>query len=162
MEKLIINSTDKASIYKEIIPQVENIISPEFNIISNLANIAAILKEAFNFYWVGFYLVNNERLELGPFQGPLACCTIQYGRGVCGSAWKEGKTIVVEDVDKFPGHIACSSASRSEIVVPLFDSDNKIYAVLDIDSTELADFDVIDKEYLEIISGLICKTKNNS
>lgn len=120
MEQLIITSTCKEEIYKEIIPQIESITSGETDMIANMANIAAVLKEAFDFFWVGFYIVKEAELVLGPFQGPLACTRIKYGRGVCGTAWKENRTLVVPDVDQFPGHIACSSLSRSEIVVPVY------------------------------------------
>ena len=119
-----------------------------------MANVAAIIHETFNFWWTGFYRVIDNELVLGPFQGPIACTRIAYGRGVCGTAWKEKKTIVVEDVHQFPGHIACSSASKSEIVVPIF-KDSQVVAVLDIDSEKLATFDNVDKEWLEKIVNLI-------
>ena len=157
MESLVITATDKAGIYEEILPQIKSITEGESDIVANTANVAAILKEAFNFFWVGFYFVKGDELVLGPFQGPLACTRIKYGKGVCGTAWKEGKTIVVPDVEKFPGHIACSSLSRSEIVVPVYSANGKtgtqsgkeIVAVLDIDSKELSTFDSIDAQYLE-------------
>ncbi|HCT93780.1 MAG: hypothetical protein A2X19_05725 [Bacteroidetes bacterium GWE2_39_28] len=161
MEKIEILSSDKSDVYKELIPQIKSLTAHEPDTIANLANIAAALKEAFGFFWVGFYLVkrdikdNKEVLVLGPFQGPVACTRIAYGRGVCGTAWKEQKTLIVPDVEKFPGHIACSSLSKSEIVVPVFQ--NKIVAaVLDIDSDELNSFDQIDAQYLEdMLSELI-------
>ena len=161
MEKIEILSSDKSDVYKELIPQIKSLTAHEPDTIANLANIAAALKEAFGFFWVGFYLVkrdikdNKEVLVLAPFQGPVACTRIAYGRGVCGTAWKEQKTLVVPDVEKFPGHIACSSLSKSEIVVPVFQ--NKIVAaVLDIDSDELNSFDQIDAQYLEdMLSELI-------
>ena len=159
MEKLIITSADKAGIYQEILPQIEGVISYETDLIANTANVAAILKEAFDFFWVGFYFVKEEegaQLVLGPFQGPLACTRIQYGKGVCGSAWEQQKTLVVPDVDKFPGHIACSSLSRSEIVVPIFKNGN-VVAVLDIDSKELSTFDHIDAQYLENLARMMEK-----
>jgi len=134
--------------YQEILPQIESIIGSETDIIANLANLAAIIKETFEFLWVGFYLVKDKELVLGPFQGPLACTRIAFGKGVCGTAWKEKKTIIVPDVELFPGHIACSSKSRSEIVVPLFDSKKNIWAVLDLDSVKVSDFTEIDEKYL--------------
>ena len=165
MEKLIITSADKAGIYQEILPQIEGVISYETDLIANTANVAAILKEAFGFFWVGFYFVKGEEvsaeklmaeLVLGPFQGPLACTRIKYGKGVCGSAWKQKQTLVVPDVDKFPGHIACSSLSRSEIVVPIFKNGN-VVAVLDIDSKDLATFDQTDAQYLEALAQMLEK-----
>ncbi len=150
MEILIISSQDKEQIYKEIIPQIKCIIEGEKDLIANLANTSAILKEAFDFWWVGFYLIKDNQLVLGPFQGPLACTRINLGKGVCGTSWKEEKTIIVPDVDQFPGHIACSSLSRSEIVVPVFNKGN-IIGVLDIDSKDLNTFDQTDKKYLEQI-----------
>ena len=166
MEKLIITSADKAGIYQEILPQIEGVISFETDLIANTANVAAILKEAFDFFWVGFYFVKGEeagqmpgeqaQLVLGPFQGPLACTRIKYGKGVCGSSWKQKQTLVVPDVEKFPGHIACSSLSRSEIVVPIFKKD-KVVAVLDIDSKDLATFDQTDAQYLEALAQMLEK-----
>ena len=129
-------------------------IEKENDSIANMSNIAAIIHETFKFWWTGFYRVINNELVLGPFQGPSACTRIGYGKGVCGTAWKEGKTIVVEDVHEFPGHIACSSASKSEIVVPIF-KDNQVVGVLDIDSENLATFDNSDKEWLERIIDLV-------
>lgn len=154
METLILNATDKEGIYKDILPQIKCITGGETDVIANTANIAAILKEAFDFFWVGFYFVKSEELVLGPFQGPLACTRIRYGNGVCGLAWKEARTIVVPDVDAFPGHIACSSLSRSEIVVPIF-SGEEVIAVLDIDSKELSTFDETDACYLEKLAQII-------
>ena len=145
---------NKIEKYKLLYEQVKALISKENDIIANMANIAAIIHEAFNFWWTGFYRVIDKELVLGPFQGPIACTRIAYGRGVCGTAWKEKKTIVVEDVHQFPGHIACSSASKSEIVVPIF-KDNQIVAVLDIDSEKLATFDNTDKKCLEKIVELL-------
>jgi L-methionine (R)-S-oxide reductase len=126
-----------------------SIINGNDALISNLSNFVAILKSHFDFFWVGFYLVENEKLILGPFQGPLACTEIKFGKGVCGTAWSRGETIIVEDVHQFPGHIACSSETNSEIVLPLIDSEGRVVAVLDIDSTEFSDFDNIDQKYLE-------------
>lgn len=140
--------------YELLYEQVKALINKENDDIANMANVAAIIHEAFNFWWTGFYRVIDKELVLGPFQGPVACTRIAYGRGVCGTAWKEKKTIVVEDVHQFPGHIACSSASKSEIVVPIF-KDNQVVAVLDIDSEKLATFDNVDKEWLEKIVNLI-------
>lgn len=140
--------------YQAILPQIEALISSETDLYANLANVAAVLKEAFGFFWVGFYLVKEEQLVLGPFQGPLACTRIAFGKGVCGTAWKEGKTQLVPDVDAFPGHIACSSASKSEIVVPGFKED-KVWIVLDVDSDILNDFDQDDVTYLEKLMKLL-------
>lgn len=138
----------KAEKYEAILPQIEALISGEPDLYANLANISAVLKQGFDFFWVGFYLVKEEQLVLGPFQGPLACTRIAFGKGVCGTAWKEGKTQLVPDVDAFPGHIACSSASRSEIVVPVL-KNGEVKMVLDVDSDQLNDFDEVDRAYLE-------------
>ncbi|SFO29385.1 GAF domain-containing protein [Algoriphagus ornithinivorans] len=138
----------KAEKYEALLPQIEALISGEPDLYANLSNVAAALKQAFDFFWVGFYLVKENQLVLGPFQGPIACTRISFGKGVCGTAWKEGKTQLVPDVDAFPGHIACSSASRSEIVVPVFKGD-QVAMVLDVDSDQLNDFDNTDQEYLE-------------
>ena len=129
-------------------------VSGENDQIANMANMAAMIHETFGFWWTGFYIVKGEQLVLGPFQGPVACTRIPYGKGVCGTSWQRQETIVVPDVEEFPGHIACSSLSRSEIVVPIF-SNGSVYAVLDIDSKELATFDDIDKEWLEKIVELL-------
>ncbi|WP_439473894.1 GAF domain-containing protein [Algoriphagus formosus] len=139
---------NKAEKYEAILPQIEALISGEPDLYANLANISAVLKQGFDFFWVGFYLVKEEQLVLGPFQGPLACTRIAFGKGVCGTAWKEGKTQLVPDVDAFPGHIACSSASRSEIVVPVL-KNGEVKMVLDVDSDQLNDFDEVDQAYLE-------------
>jgi GAF domain-containing protein len=133
--------------YENLLPQIQAVMDNNVDIIANMANMAAMLHETFGFWWTGFYRVIGNELVLGPFQGPLACTRIPYGRGVCGSAWKERRTLVVPDVEQFPGHIACSSASRSEIVVPVF-RNNEIIAVLDIDSEQLGTFDDIDAEWL--------------
>ena len=148
-------SADRAVIYGEIVPQIDSLIAPEPDLIANLANIAAVLKEAFGFFWVGFYLKKGDQLVLGPFQGPLACTRIDFGQGVCGHAYTTGKTVVVPDVDKFPGHIACSSASRSEIVVPIFDPQGNVFGVLDVDSDRLDDFSEADREGLASVVGVI-------
>jgi L-methionine (R)-S-oxide reductase len=142
--------------YESILPQVESLISSETDSYANLANVAAVLKEAFGFFWVGFYLVKENHLVLGPFQGPLACTRIGFGKGVCGTAWKEQKTQLVPDVEAFPGHIACSSASRSEIVVPGL-KDGNVWIVLDVDSDKLNDFDIDDVAYLEKLMELVSK-----
>lgn len=143
--------------YGAILPQIEALISGEKDLIANLANISAVLKESFGFFWVGFYLVKDNQLVLGPFQGPIACTRINLGKGVCGTAWKENKTQLVPDVDTFPGHIACSSASKSEIVLP-FSSNGEVAGVLDIDSDKLADFDETDQVYLEKLISILEKT----
>lgn len=140
--------------YVEIIPQIKAIIADEEDLVANLANIAAALKEAFGFFWIGFYTVKNNELVLGPFQGPVACTRIQKGRGVCGTAWKDRKVIIVPDVVKFPGHIACSSLSKSEIVLPAF-KDNKVALILDVDSDELNYFSTLDEKYLMEIIKII-------
>ena len=145
---------NKIKRYELLYEQVKALINKENDDIANMANVAAVIHEAFNFWWTGFYRVIDKELVLGPFQGPVACTRITYGRGVCGTAWKEEETIIVEDVHQFPGHIACSSASKSEIVVPIF-KDNQVVAVLDIDSEKLATFDNVDKEWLEKIVNLI-------
>ena len=144
--------------YEEVLPQVVAMIEGETNRVSVMANVAAALYEAFQWWWTGFYTVEGDRLELGPFQGPVACYRIKRGRGVCGTAWESDETVIVPDVDQFPGHIACSSLSRSEIVVPVHDKDGNVVAVLDIDSKDLATFDEIDKKYLEELVKALSKT----
>ena len=141
---------DKETLYKELIPQAESLLEGETDEIACMANLAALLHRAFGFWWTGFYRVVGDELVLGPFQGPVACIHIPYGRGVCGTAWKRNETVVVPDVEDFPGHIACSSESRSEIVVPVH-RQGQVVAVLDIDSKELAAFDDTDREFLETI-----------
>jgi len=156
-EELIINNTaSKEEKYKSLIPQIEALISAETDLIANLANISAALKEAMGFFWVGFYIVKEDELVLGPFQGPIACTRIRKGKGVCGTVWAEGKTLIVEDVDQFPGHIACSSDSKSEIVVPAF-RDGEVALILDVDSDQLADFDEVDQEWLEKLMRVVEK-----
>lgn len=140
--------------YKSILPQISAVMDNNVDIIANMANMAAMLHENFGFWWTGFYRVMNNELVLGPFQGPLACTRIAYGRGVCGTAWKERRTIVVPDVEEFPGHIACSAASRSEIVVPIVQN-GEVIAVLDIDSENLATFDQTDAEYLQQMVSML-------
>ncbi len=151
------DTTAKAEKYEAIIPQIEALITGEPDLYANLSNIAAALREAFGFFWVGFYLVKGTQLVLGPFQGPIACTRINFGKGVCGTAWKEAKTQLVPDVEVFPGHIACSSASKSEIVVPVFKG-NEVAMVLDVDSDRLADFDGTDQRYLEKLMGILGAT----
>ena len=153
-------SGTKEEIYQALLPQVEALITGEQDLVANLANIAAALREAFGFFWVGFYVVQGQELVLGPFQGPIACTRIAYGRGVCGTAWKEQKTQLVPDVEAFPGHIACSSASKSEIVVPAFQN-GKVFLVLDVDSDQLDDFDAVDQRYLEALMGMLEKTRTS-
>lgn len=154
-ETLIISqSADKASKYKTLIPQIEALISGEPDLIANLANIAAALKQAMNFLWVGFYLVKNNELVLGPFQGPIACTRIAMGKGVCGASWKEKKVFIVPNVDEFPGHIACSSDSKSEIVLPAI-KNGEVTLVLDVDNDNLNDFDDTDALYLKQIVDMI-------
>jgi GAF domain-containing protein len=147
-ENLIIKGDSKKELYENLLPQIKSLVEGETDLIANMANVSACLKDTFNFWWVGFYRVEGEELVLGPFQGPLACTRIRKGKGVCGTAWQEAKTMIVPDVDAFPGHIACSSLSRSEIVVPIV-KDGKVTAVLDIDSEKLATFDQTDQKYLE-------------
>ena len=153
-EDLTIVSGTKEEQYKAILPQVKGLLDGENDLIANLANISAALKEQFGWLWVGFYLVKGEELVLGPFQGPVACTRIKKGRGVCGTSWAREETLIVPDVEKFPGHIACSSLSKSEIVLPLRNGE-KVVGVFDIDSTDLNTFDETDKEYLEQILSLI-------
>lgn len=153
-EDLNIQKGTKQEQYESLIPQIEGLLHGENNLVANLANISAALKEQFNWLWVGFYWVIDDELVLGPFQGPVACTRIKKGRGVCGGAWEQAKTLIVEDVEKFPGHIACSSASKSEIVVPVYNS-GVIVGVLDVDSEHLSHYDEIDQFYLEKIVGLI-------
>ncbi|QBQ40070.1 GAF domain-containing protein [Sphingobacterium psychroaquaticum] len=153
-EDLIIATGSKEEQYQLLFRQIEALLSGETDRIANMANIAAALKEQFNYWWVGFYIVRQEELVLGPFQGPVACTRIGYGKGVCGSAWKDQSTLIVPDVEQFPGHIACSSLSRSEIVVPVI-KEGTCIAVLDVDSEHLDFFDTTDQKYLEKICGLI-------
>ena len=150
----VIQSTDKVEQYRSLLPQIEALLYGETDLVANLANICAALKEQFKWFWVGFYLVKGGELVLGPFQGPVACTRIAKGRGVCGAAWEQAETLIVPDVDEFPGHIACSSVSRSEIVLPLFFG-GEVVGVLDVDSEELSRFDATDAEYLEKIIKLI-------
>jgi L-methionine (R)-S-oxide reductase len=149
----IINGTKKEQ-YEALIPQIKGLLVGETDLVANLANVAAALKEQFHWWWIGFYLVKKDELVLGPFQGPVACTRIRKGRGVCGSSWEQARTLIVPDVEKFPGHIACSSASRSEIVVPLL-HDGEVWGVLDADSELLDHYDETDQYYLEMIVALL-------
>ncbi|MDN5296935.1 MAG: L-methionine (R)-S-oxide reductase [Bacteroidota bacterium] len=153
-EAISVSATDKRSKYEELFPQLVSLIGLESDTIANMANLCAALKDTFNFLWIGFYIVKVDQLVLGPFQGPIACTRIGFGKGVCGTAWKNGKTLVVPDVNAFPGHIACSSLSKSEIVVPIINNE-KVIAVLDVDSDQEAFFDEIDAQYLEKIVRLL-------
>jgi L-methionine (R)-S-oxide reductase len=156
-EQLVIDThATKAEKYKQLLPQVDALLTGESDIVANLANVAAALKQTMNFFWVGFYIVRNGELVLGPFQGPIACTRIALGKGVCGTAWKEKRTIIVPNVDEFPGHIACNSDSKSEIVLPVF-HDGDVTAVLDVDSDQLNDFDVTDEKYLSQLMKLVEK-----
>lgn len=152
MEKLLIDGHSKEEKYAQLLPQIRSVVEDEADMIANMANVAAMIHETFGFWWTGFYRVQGDELVLGPFQGPLACTRIRRGRGVCGTAWERNETVVVADVEKFPGHIACSSESKSEIVVPVRDSSGTVVAVLDIDSAELATFDDTDSRWLEKIT----------
>lgn len=153
-EELLIAQGSKAERYALLLEQVASLVQGETDRVARMANVAAMIHQTFGFWWTGFYRVVGEELVLGPFQGPLACMRIRYGRGVCGTAWKERRTVIVPDVEQFPGHIACSSASRSEIVVPLMRGD-EVVAVLDIDSEKLATFDEEDRHWLEQIVSLV-------
>lgn len=154
-EDLIIqDNLSKEEKYKALVPQIKALLEGEDDVIANLSNVAAALKSTFNFWWVGFYIVKQNELVLGPFQGPVACTRIQKSRGVCGTSWAEASTIIVPDVDEFPGHIACSSLSKSEIVVPMF-KNNEVWAVLDVDSEFLNHFDTSDAKYLEEIVAML-------
>ena len=153
-EDLAIIQGNKTTQYESLLPQIKGLLEGETDLVANLANIAGALKEQFNWWWIGFYLVKDDELVLGPFQGPVACTRIRKGRGVCGTSWAKAETLIVPDVEKFPGHIACSSLSRSEIVVPLL-ANGEVVGVLDVDSELLAHFDETDRMYLEkIVAGL--------
>jgi L-methionine (R)-S-oxide reductase len=153
-EDLSIKATSKEGKYKELYPQIKALIEGEKDMIANMANICSALKYGVNFFWVGFYLVKNNELVLGPFQGTVACTRIKKGKGVCGAAWEKNEIIIVADVEKFPGHIACSALSKSEIVLPVYNSKKEIIAVLDVDSDELSSFDKTDEEWLSKIISL--------
>ncbi|MBP5643536.1 MAG: GAF domain-containing protein [Bacteroidales bacterium] len=153
-ENLIIKGNNKQELYENLLPQIKALVEGENDMIANMANIAACLKDTFHFWWVGFYRVVGDMLVLGPFQGPLACTRIRKGKGVCGTAWQNAETVVVPDVDAFPGHIACSSLTKSEIVVPIINK-GAVVAVLDIDSEKLDNFDAIDRKFLEEIASVL-------
>jgi len=153
-EDLSIATGTKAEQYESLVPQIKGLLEGETDLTANLANVAAALKEQFGWFWVGFYLVKNNELVVGPFQGPVACTRIKKGRGVCGTSWENAESIIVPDVEKFPGHIACSSLSKSEIVIPII-RDNEVVGVLDIDSDDYDQFDINDQRYLESIVALI-------
>jgi len=153
-EDLLITTGTKEDQYQSLLPQIKGLMEGEPDLVANLANVVAALKEQFNWLWVGFYMVKEEELVLAPFQGPVACTRIKKGRGVCGKAWEEKKSLIVADVEKFPGHIACSSLSRSEIVIPVF-KDEQVVAILDVDSEALDHFDDVDEKYLQLIVGLV-------
>lgn len=154
-ESIHITGTSKAERYSSLLPQIHALCEGETDLTANLANVAAALKQTFGFFWIGFYIVRENELVLGPFQGPIACTRIAFGRGVCGTAWKDKKTLLVPDVDQFPGHIACSSESKSEIVVPVFNSNGDVIAVLDADSNVINDFNAEDQQALEQLCGWI-------
>ncbi|CAN5750533.1 GAF domain-containing protein [soil metagenome] len=153
-EDLSISTGTKEEQYRELIPQIEGLLTGETDLVANLANVAAALKEQFNWWWIGFYLVREDELVLGPFQGPVACTRIKKGRGVCGTSWANAKTLIVPEVDKFPGHIACSSDSKSEIVVPLI-KEGIVWAVLDADSEHYNHFDETDRQFIEQIIAML-------
>ena len=154
-ENLVISvSADKKERYEVLIPQIVSLVESEKDVVANLSNVAAALKQTMGFFWVGFYLVKDSQLVLGPFQGPIACTRINLGKGVCGTSWKEKRTILVPDVEQFPGHIACSSDSRSEIVLPAF-KNNEVALVLDVDSDKIDDFDETDALYLEKVMRIV-------
>lgn len=156
-EQLIIaSSANKAERYQTLIPQIESLVAGEPEVVANLANIAAALRQTMNFFWVGFYLVKNNELVLGPFQGPIACTRIAFGKGVCGTSWKEKKNLIVPDVDRFQGHIACSSDSKSEVVLPAF-KNGAVALVLDVDSDKLNDFDETDERFLQQVIQIVEK-----
>ena len=156
----ISESTNKSERYKSLLPQIAALVKGEPDIVANLSNISAALSQSMGFFWVGFYIVKNRELVLGPFQGPIACTRIAFGKGVCGASWKEKKVILVPNVDEFPGHIACSSDSKSEIVLPAFDQNGEVFLVLDIDSDQLDDFDNVDQIWLEKIMKIIEQLPN--
>jgi L-methionine (R)-S-oxide reductase len=156
-ESIHVTGTGKAEKYESLLPQITSLVEGEQDFIANLSNIMAALKFTMDFFWVGIYFVKDKQLVLGPFQGPVACTRISLGKGVCGKSWELKKTIIVEDVDQFPGHIACSSLSRSEIVLPAFDKNGEVFLILDVDSEQLSCFDETDKKYLEQVIQLITK-----
>lgn len=149
------STTDRKTLYGELVPQIEALVDGETDLTANLANIAAVIREAFGFFWIGFYLKKDGQLVLGPFQGPPACTRIDFDKGVCGRAYTLRETVIVPNVDDFPGHIACSSAARSEIVIPILDTSGEVYAVLDVDSDKLSDFTETDATGLGLIAEII-------
>lgn len=149
------STTDRAALYESLVPQIEALLEGETDLIANLANVTAALREAFGFFWVGFYLTKEQQLVLGPFQGPIACTRIHFDKGVCGASYTRKETIIVPDVDRFPGHIACSSASRSEIVLPVFAPNGSVAMVLDVDSDQLNDFSAVDAHGLGEVVKLV-------
>lgn len=151
----ITTSLSKEQKYQELYPQIKALVNGETDVVANLANLSAAIKEVFGFLWVGFYLVKDDELVLGPFQGPVACTRIKKGKGVCGKSWEDNKTLIVPDVNQFDGHIACSSLSQSEIVIPLTNNKKEVVGVLDVDSKDLNTFDTIDEQYLKLIIALI-------
>jgi L-methionine (R)-S-oxide reductase len=154
-EDLIIEGHTKEEKYVSLVAQIKSLITGETDLIANLANISSALKYGMGFFWVGFYIVKNDELVLGPFQGPVACTRIKKGKGVCGASWEQKQTIIVEDVEAFPGHIACSSLSKSEIVIPIFDKEKNVYMVLDVDDDKYATFDTTDEKHLQSILALL-------
>jgi len=154
-ESIIISGATKKEKYESLIPQLKALVEGEQDLIANLSNIIAALKYGMDFFWIGIYFVKEKQLVLGPFQGPVACTRIAYGKGVCGKCWETKQTIIVDDVDTFPGHIACSSLSKSEIVLPAFNTNGDVTLVLDVDSEHLSNFDVTDKFYLEQVIKII-------
>ena len=157
-ELFIADTANKKEKYESLLPQLEALINGETDMVANQANVAAALRETFGWWWVGFYWIKNNELVLGPFQGPIACTRIKLGKGVCGTAWKEARSILVPDVEAFPGHIACSSSSVSEIVIPIFDNQNKVVGVLDVDSEQYNVLGETDVHFLEELSRLITAT----
>lgn len=154
-EDLSIQGNTKEEKYQSLIPQIKSLVEGEADMIANMANVCAALKYGFNFFWIGFYLIKDNQLVLGPFQGPIACTRINLGKGVCGTSWKNNEVIIVDDVDAFPGHIACSSLSKSEIVLPIYNSKKEIIGVLDVDSDEYKSFDKTDELFLNQIITLL-------
>jgi L-methionine (R)-S-oxide reductase len=154
-ESLTISGTSKEERYRSLMPQLVALTDGETDFVANLSNLVGALKQAFDFFWVGVYLVKKEQLVLGPFQGPIACTRINFGKGVCGMSWKKKQVLLVPDVEQFPGHISCSSDSKSEIVVPVVDEKGEVILVIDVDSNKLNDFDETDQRYLEEIGGLV-------
>lgn len=154
-ENLNITASDKAEKYQQLYPQIKSLVEDESDVIANMANVCAALKFGMRFFWVGFYLIKNNELVLGPFQGPVACTRIKKGKGVCGTSWEKNEIIIVDDVDQFPGHIACSSLTKSEIVLPFYNSKKEIIGVFDVDSDSYKTFDEVDKEWLAKIILLL-------